>query len=441
LAFVLEFALAYVKERTCLQKHIMRYPQMFATKAIEQKLEEGVKKGIIWHTQGSGKTALAYYNVKYLADYFQKKGVIAKFYFIVDRLDLLIQASKEFKSRGLLVHNIDSREAFARDIKQTAAIHNNSGKAEITVVNIQKFKDDPAVTKNSDYNLNVQRVFFLDEVHRSYNPSASFLANLEQSDRNSIKIGLTGTPLLGEEYNSKSLFGGYIHKYYYNSSIKDGYTLRLIREEIETSYKLTLKKALEEIEILKGNADKKVVYAHSKFVEPMLDYIVKDFEQARISMNNNSIGGMVVCDSSDQARMMYEIFQKQQYAKQEPQPLAMVAETGAGASYNAKKKQDSEVNTAAVILHDVGTKEERKQLVDDFKEGKIDLLFVFNMLLTGFDSPRLKKLYIGRVIKAHNLLQTLTRVNRTYNNFSYGYVVDFADIEKEFEKANQDYFK
>lgn len=434
LAFVLEFAIAYVKERTGLQKQIMRYPQMFATKAIEQKLEEGVKKGIIWHTQGSGKTALAYYNVKYLADYFQKKGVIAKFYFIVDRLDLLVQAGKEFKSRGLVVHNIDSREDFARDIKETAAIHNDSGKAEITVVNIQKFKDDPAVTKNSDYNLNVQRVFFLDEVHRSYNPKGSFLANLEQSDRNSIKIGLTGTPLLGEEYNSKSLFGGYIHKYYYNSSIKDGYTLRLIREEIETNYKLTLQKALEEIEILKGNTDKKLVYAHSKFVEPMLDYIVKDFEQSRITMNNNTIGGMVVCDSSDQAKMMNEVFQEKYAHKKN-----ITSEPHS--SYNTKKKQNSEVNTATVILHDIGTKDERKELVDDFKDGKIDLLFVYNMLLTGFDSPRLKKLYIGRVIKAHNLLQTLTRVNRTYKNFSYGYVVDFADIEKEFDKTNKDYFK
>ncbi len=438
LAFMLEFSLAYVKERTGLKKHVMRYPQIFATKAIEQKLEEGVKKGIIWHTQGSGKTALAYYNVKYLTHYFQKKGVIAKFYFIVDRLDLLIQAGKEFKSRGLVVHNIDSRDAFARDIKKNAAIHNSSGKAEITVVNIQKFKDDPAVTKNSDYNLNVQRVFFLDEVHRSYNPQGSFLANLEQSDRNSIKIGLTGTPLLGEEFNSKSLFGGYIHKYYYNASIKDGYTLRLIREEIETSYKLTLQKALEEIEILKGNADKKAVYAHSKFVEPMLDYIVKDFEQARIGMNNNTIGGMVVCDSSEQAKMMYEVFQ-QQYAKQQPLLLDMVADPGV--SYNAKKKRSSEVNTAAVILHDVGTKAERKQLVEDFKEGEIDLLFVYNMLLTGFDAPRLKKLYIGRVIKAHNLLQALTRVNRTYKGFEYGYVVDFADIEEQFNKTNEDYFK
>lgn len=180
-----------------------------------------------------------------------------KFYFIVDRLDLLIQAGREFKSRDLVVHNINSREEFSRDIKSTSVIHNNSGKAEITVVNIQKFEDDPDVIKNNDYNLNIQRVYFLDEVHRSYNPKGSFLANLHESDTNAIKIGLTGTPLLGTDYNSKLLFGGYIHKYYYNSSIADGYTLRLIREEIETKYKLTLQQALEDIKLLKGDAEKK----------------------------------------------------------------------------------------------------------------------------------------------------------------------------------------
>lgn len=437
LAFLLEFGLAYVKERKGVQKHIMRYPQIFATKAIEQKLEEGIKKGIIWHTQGSGKTALAYFNVKYLSNYFQNKNTIAKFYFIVDRIDLLVQAGREFKARGLVVHKINSREAFARDIKQATAIHNDSGKNEITVVNIQKFKDDPDVIKSGDYNLGIQRVFFLDEVHRSYNPKGSFLANLEQADRNSIKIGLTGTPLLGEEYNSKSLFGGYIHKYYYNASIKDGYTLRLIREDIETNYKLDLQKTLEAIyedtEILKGSGNKKLVYAHRKFVEPMLDYIVKDFEKARIAMNDNTIGGMVVCDSSEQAKMMYDIFQVQ-YAK------TGVAGNLSKTTYSIKEKQNSQVTSAVVILHDIGTKKEREQLVEDFKEGKIDLLFVFNMLLTGFDAPRLKKLYMGRVIKNHNLLQALTRVNRTYQDFNYGYVVDFAGIENEFEKTNRDYF-
>jgi type I restriction enzyme R subunit len=437
LSFLLQYAIAYVKEENGLEKHIMRYPQIFATKAIENKIDNGIKKGIIWHTQGSGKTALAYYNVKHLTYYYQNKGIIPKFYFIVDRLDLLIQASKEFKARGLVVHEIDSRDAFARDIKASKVIHNNSGKTEITVVNIQKFQDDPNVIQNTDYKLNIQRVFFLDEVHRSYNPKGSFLANLEQADKSSVKIGLTGTPLLGKEYNSKVLFGNYIHKYYYNASIKDGYTLRLIREEIETSYKLTLQQALEEIEILKGNADKTEVYAHHKFVEPMLDYIVKDFEQARIATNDNTIGGMVVCDSSKQAKQMYEIFQ-QKYADKPDDTLLKAAEPRI--SYGEKRKQDSRVSTAALILHDIGTKQDRKDLVDDFKAGKIDFLFVFNMLLTGFDAKRLKKLYIGRVIKAHNLLQTLTRVNRTYKQFQYGYVVDFADIQKEFDKTNRDYF-
>jgi type I restriction enzyme R subunit len=439
LQFMLQYSIAYVKGSKGLEKHIMRYPQLFATKAIEAKLEEGVKKGIIWHTQGSGKTALAYYNVKYLTDYFQSKKIIPKFYFIVDRLDLLIQAGKEFKSRGLVVHNVNSREEFAKDIKSTSVIHNNSGKAEITVVNIQKFQDDPDVVRNTDYQLNIQRVYFLDEVHRSYNPKGSFLANLNESDSNAIKIGLTGTPLLGADYNSKALFGGYIHKYYYNSSIADGYTLRLIREEIETNYKLTLKQALEEIEILKGNADKKIVYAHPKFVEPMLDYIVQDFEKARIAMNDNSIGGLVVCDSSEQAKMLFEIFESK-YAINTTIDSELLQAAEPSESYGSKKKAESKVTTAAVILHDIGTKEERKNKVEEFKDGNIDFLFVYNMLLTGFDAPRLKKLYIGRVIKAHNLLQTLTRVNRTYKEFRYGYVVDFADIQKEFDKTNQDYF-
>ena len=437
LKFILRYAFAYVEEEKGLEKHVMRYPQLFATKAIECKLDNDVKKGIIWHTQGSGKTALAFFNVKHLTDYYQKKNIIPKFYFIVDRLDLLTQAAKEFTARGLVVHKIDNREAFSKDIKSTEVIHNSSGKAEITVVNIQKFKDDPDVIKNNDYNLSVQRIFFLDEVHRSYNPKGSFLANLELADKHSIKIGLTGTPLLGSEYNSRSLFGDYIHKYYYNLSIKDGYTLRLIREEIETNYKLVLQEALESIKVLQGNIEKKKLFADRRFVEPMLDYIVKDMEQARISMNDNSIGGMVVCDSSEQAKMMHEIFHNT-YTEQTNVVFNQAAEESA--SYGDKNRTESKVKTAQVILHDMGTKQDRRDWVSDFKVGKLDLLFVYNMLLTGFDAKRLKKLYIGRKIKSHNLLQTLTRVNRTYKAHKYGYVVDFADIQKEFDKTNQDYF-
>ena len=446
LAFILRYALAYVSESDGLQKHIMRYPQLFATKAIERKLSDGIKKGIIWHTQGSGKTALAFYSVRFLTDYFQKQQVIPKFYFIVDRLDLLQQAQREFTARGLTVHTINSRDAFTRDIKATQVIHNHSGKPEITVVNIQKFQDDPDVVSTKDYNIAIQRVYFLDEVHRSYNPKGSFLANLSQSDSNAIKIGLTGTPLLGDDYNSRALFGDYIHKYYYNASIADGYTLRLIREEISTQYKIELQKALEEAEVKMGDVDRKLIYAHPSFVEPMLTYIVNDFEKSRGALNDATIGGMVICDSSDQAKQMFEIFNGvyadtpilPQTSNSNSQVLE-VAEP-APTSYAESAKQAQKVKNAALILHDIGSKEERKNWVEDFKAGKIDFLFVYNMLLTGFDAKRLKKLYLGRVIRKHNLLQALTRVNRTYKDFRYGYVVDFADIRKEFDATNKAYF-
>lgn len=280
---LLRYGFAYV-ERTDkngirkLEKHVMRYPQFFATLAIEKKLNEGVRHGIIWHTQGSGKTALAFFNTRYLRDYYQKRGKIAKFYFIVDRLDLLTQASDEFAARGLHVERVNSKEDFIKNIR-TIGTANNSGEDTITVVNIQKFSVD-SVTRRADYDVSVQRVYFIDEAHRSYNPKGSFLANLMASDRDAVMIALTGTPLIGNGYNSKDVFGDYIHKYYYNRSIADGYTLKLIREGIKTEYRTKLQSVLEELETQKGAFKKKDVYAHPKYVAALVEYIVDDFKRS-----------------------------------------------------------------------------------------------------------------------------------------------------------------
>ena len=409
LAFLLKYGLVYVHETHGIEKHVMRYPQLFATKAIEKTIESGKKKGIIWHTQGSGKTALSYYNVAYLTDYFQKKNVIPKFYFIVDRIDLMEQAKKEFSSRGLIVHTVDSKEGLLKDFSTAKAIHNLAGKKEITVVNIQKFKDDTDILKPSDYQIDTQRIYFLDEAHRSYNPSGSFLANLFNSDRDAHHGNRT--PLIGKDEVCLHLVTH--SQVLLQRAIAGWLHLKLIREGIETSYKIQLEQALKEIETLKGGIDKKLVYSHDKFVAPMLDYIVDDFKKSRVRLGDDSIGGMVVCDSSDQAKKLHELF--------------------------GRKYSESGLKST-LILHDVGSKDERKDWVEDFKAGKSDLLFVYNMLLTGFDAKRLKKLYIGRVIKDHNLLQTLTRVNRPYKKFRYGFVVDFADIREAFDKTNKAYF-
>ena len=424
LKMLLQYGIVYKKDESGnYEKHIMRYPQLFATLAIERAINEGIKKGIVWHTQGSGKTALAYFNVPYLTRYFLRLNIVPKFYFVVDRLDLLTQAQQEFEDRGLRVNIVNSKQEFITSIQTRGAIENDGGEHEITVVNIQKFSEESQVSKQSDYDLNVQRIYFLDEVHRSYNPFGSFLSNLQSSDRDAIFVGLTGTPLIKQkikrpgtnetvEYDSKKVFGNYIHKYYYNLSIADGYTLKLIREGIETSYKARLKEVLGQIELLKGSGNKREIYAHEKFVNPLADYIILDFVRSRTRLGDQSIGGMIVCDSSDQAKALFEVI----------------------------RDRYPDIKTA-LILHDVDDKETRKKNRDDFKRGKIDLLIVFNMLLTGFDSKRLKKMYLNRIVKDHNLLQTLTRVNRPYKDFRYGFVVDFADIRYEFDKTNAEYFK
>jgi type I restriction enzyme, R subunit len=415
IGMILRYGIAYVNTvedmTNKIEKHIMRYPQIFATLAIKEKLEEKKKKGIIWHTQGSGKTALAYFNVHYLTDYYQKKNIVAKFYFITDRLDLATQAKNEFESRGLKVDMISSKEDFIKNIKTPGAISGTLGARTISVVNIQKFSSE-SISEIAEYDLNVQRVYFLDEVHRSYNPRGSFLSNLVSSDRNAVLIGLTGTPLILGDVKSKQIFGDYIHKYYYNKSIADGYTLRLIREGIKTKFRNDIKNILDEIRTKKGSLTKKQVFSHPKFTKPLTKYIIDDFKDSRVLHNDSSIGGMIVCDSSEQARGIF----------------------------NEIKKYDKSISSA-LILHDEDDKKTRKELQTEFKQGKIDFLVVYNMLLTGFDAKRLKKMYLTRVVKQHNLLQTLTRVNRPYKKFRYGYVVDFADIRKEFDKTNKEYFK
>ncbi len=263
LLFLIRYGIAYVKSEREVdgkiestdQKHIMRYQQMFAALAIRQKLSEGVTSGVVWHTQGSGKTALSYHLTYVLSDYFAQNNKVAKFYFIVDRLDLLEQATQEFEARGLVVKTANSRQELMEQFRNNQALEGSSGNQEITVVNIQRFAEDKHKVDLPAYATNLQRVFILDEAHRGYNPTGSFLANLFDADKNSIKIALTGTPLLKAERASWKVFGNYFHTYYYDKSIQDGYTLKIIREDIETSYREKLSEIYEKLETLVEKKD------------------------------------------------------------------------------------------------------------------------------------------------------------------------------------------
>ena len=431
LLFLLKYGIAYVKmERevdgkieSLDQKHIMRYQQMFAALAVRKKLSEGVKSGIIWHTQGSGKTALSYYLSYILNDFYAKQNKVPKFYFIVDRLDLLEQATQEFEARGLVVSTANTRKELMEQFRENQAHTKATGQAEITVVNIQRFAEEREKVRLNSYATNLQRIFILDEAHRGYKPGGCFLANLFEADPDSIKIALTGTPLLAEERASCKVFGDYLHTYYYDRSIQDGYTLKIIREDIETSYRDKITEAFEKLDVLvqKKDIKKSDIIEHETYVRELLRYMINDLQEFRDIQGDQTLGGMIICETSGQARKLYELFDEIQEELNETR----------------KKKLNMK---AGLILHDSDDKETRKQIVKDFKKNMtIDMLIVFNMLLTGFDAPRLKRLYFGRKLKDHNLLQAITRVNRPYRNMKYGFLIDFADIKQNFIQTNEAY--
>lgn len=453
LLFILQYGIAYVrmerevdgKIESTDQKHIMRYQQMFAAMAIRQRLSEGVKSGVVWHTQGSGKTALSYYLTYILNDFYAKQNKVAKFYFIVDRLDLLEQAKQEFEARGLLVATANTRTELMEQFRQNQAQQGASGQAEITVVNIQRFAEDKEKVNITDYATNLQRIFILDEAHRGYKPGGCFLANLFEADKESIKIALTGTPLLKEERASCKVFGSYLHTYYYDKSIADGYTLKIIREDIETSYKERLSDVYDRLDTLvqKKDIKRSQIIEHPSYVEELARYISDDLRRFRKIQGDDTLGGMVICETSEQARRLYEAFTtKPTGGNSMPIQLHMDEQEWMVAEALPVYVTAKKPLRVGLILHDSDDKETRKQIVKDFKKNmSIDLLIVFNMLLTGFDAPRLKRLYFGRKLKDHNLLQAITRVNRPYKEMRYGFVIDFADIKRNFDETNEAYLQ
>lgn len=453
LLFILQYGIAYVrmerevdgKIESTDQKHIMRYQQMFAAMAIRQRLSEGVKSGVVWHTQGSGKTALSYYLTYILNDFYANQNKVAKFYFIVDRLDLLEQAKQEFEARGLLVATANTRAELMEQFRQNQAQQGSSGQAEITVVNIQRFAEDREKVDITDYATNLQRIFILDEAHRGYKPGGCFLANLFEADKESIKIALTGTPLLKEERASCKVFGSYLHTYYYDKSIADGYTLKIIREDIETSYKERLSDVYDRLDTLvqKKDIKRSQIIEHPSYVEELARYISDDLRRFRKIQGDDTLGGMVICETSEQARRLYEAFTtKPTGGNSMPIQLHMDEQEWMVAEALPVYVTAKKPLRVGLILHDSDDKETRKQIVKDFKKNmSIDLLIVFNMLLTGFDAPRLKRLYFGRKLKDHNLLQAITRVNRPYKEMRYGFVIDFADIKRNFDETNEAYLQ
>ncbi len=330
---------------------------------------------------------------------------------------MLTQASIEFTNRGLNTVNCEHKTSFSKELNKALSTDVGSKAiGEICVVNIQKFEGKMPEAKN-DYNAKVQRIFFVDEAHRSYSSTGEFFKNLMICDMDAIYIALTGTPLLSKKERSNLKFGDYIHKYFYDKSIADGYTLRIKKENIDTVVKTEIKKNLE---IEDKQLEDKDVYESGAYVNALGAFIEKDFVNFRLQNADTSIGGMIVCRTNPQAKKVHQWF-----------------------------KDNSKLNTGLVITDtdDPKQKQINKNNQVDFRETLApDILVVNFMLTTGYDVKRLKKMYLLRGPHAQSLLQTISRVNRPYKSpngkiYKYGYIVDFVDIEQEYDKTIEAYIK
>ena len=416
LLYLLFYGILYINEKVP-QKHIMRYPQFFATKKIIERLENGGKSGIIWHTQGSGKTALAAYSNRVIKDYYAKKNIVARFFFVVDRIDLLRQASTEFENRGFSVINCNNKSEFSSELNKSLSTKGlGDAIGEYCVVNIQKFEGKIPNAKN-DYNANVQRIFFIDEAHRSYSTNGEFFKNLMTCDNEGIYIALTGTPLLSKKERSNLKFGDYIHKYFYDKSIADGYTLRIKKEDIDTVAKKEIKQNLD---VEDNKFENKDVYESDAYVDALGKFIERDFKNFRFQNTDSTIGGMIVCRTNTQARKTHKWFE-----------------------------ENSDLKTGLVITDTtdpVQNKINKENQLNFRNDGFPDILIVNLMLTTGYDVKRLKKMYLLRGPHAQSLLQTISRVNRPYKSpngkiYRYGYIVDFVDIEHEYNSTIEAYIR
>ena len=414
--YLLQYGILYVDGEP-KRKHIMRYQQFFASLAILEKIKKGDQSGIIWHTQGSGKTELAVYSNRIIRDYYASKGINTRFFFVVDRLDLLVQTKAEFEKRGCEAVGVDSKEDFIVELNRALdQKKNQNALGSFVVVNIHKFSDSlPEIT--NDYKAKVQRIIFIDEAHRSYaKGTGEFYKNLMLIDRDAVFLAMTGTPLLSRKERSNLRFGDYIHKYFYDRSILDGYTLKIKKEEMETLAKADIKRNLD-LEIKGRRGHKAKILESDEYITSLAKYIEEDFINFRYVNNDLSIGAMIVCNSNPQAQKMQTWFEK-----------------------------NSKLNTRLVI-NEVPT-EINKESQTDFKNANlgIDILIVHLMLTTGYDVPRLKKMYLLRTPRGHSLLQTISRVNRPYKSptgkvYQYGYVSDFVDITEEYDRTVAAYLK
>ena len=412
-------------------KKTCRQNQYFGIKKAQEHIAKR-EGGIIWHTQGSGKSLTMVMLTKLLKLTYTNAKIIV----VTDRVDLDEQIHKTFENSDIKAGRASSGSDLIEKLQ--------SGISVITTLE-HKFEK----VRNSKTVINDNNVFVLvDESHRTQG------GDLHNAMKKALPLacylGFTGTPLLKKEKNKNSFlkFGGEIHRYTIDDAVKDGAVLpllyegRLVDQEVLSPDGLVRKFNMISRE-LSDDAKRDLQHKWARFQkvassEQRLELIALDINEhfkKTLKMANSGFKAMFATSSKYEAIKYHKIFEEYGdirtayvISSNEHEEL-----DGGNKEYVAKAWQET--------IKNYGSEEEYlKYVKNEFIHGcEIDLLIVVDKLLTGFDAPRASTLYIDKQLKEHNLLQAIARVNRLYDGKDYGYIVDYRGLLGELDQALTNY--
>lgn len=413
-------------------KKVCRYQQFFAIeetlKRVSAKKDGARAGGLIWHTQGSGKSLTMVMLTKLLKQIYINSKIIV----VTDRIDLDGQIHETFENTDVKAGRASSGSDLIEKLQ--------SGVSVITTLvhKFEKVKNQKVVIRDGD-------IFVLvDESHRTQG------GDLHKAMKKALPlacyIGFTGTPLLKREKNSFAKFGGEIHRYTIDDAVKDGAVLPLLYEgryvgqEVLDPEGLTRKFDLISRELGdEAKRDLQQKWARFERVassEQRLELIAVDInEHIKKTLKESGFKAMLATQRKYDAIKYHEIFEefgeiKSAYviSSNEHEELE-----GGHKEYVAKAWQETIKGYCSEEAY-------LKHVKDEFIYGdEIDLLIVVDKLLTGFDAPRAITLYIDKQLKEHNLLQAIARVNRLYDGKDYGYIIDYRGLLGELDQALTSY--
>ncbi|MBX2935314.1 MAG: HsdR family type I site-specific deoxyribonuclease [Ferruginibacter sp.] len=447
-----------------IKKHC-RPNQYFGIKAAQDfvKRKEG---GIIWHTQGSGKSLTMVWLTKWIREFNDNARVLI----ITDREELDEQIEKVYKGVQEDIYRTNSGKDLLTKLNDTSPwlmcslIHKFGGKEDADEKDIENYLQELRNSVPTDYKAKGDIYVFVDECHRTQ--SGKLHDAMKQFIPNALFIGFTGTPLLKvDKSTSQEIFGRYIHTYKFNEAVYDKVVLDLRYEARDIEQNISSPDKIDEWFELKtrGLTDfakaelkqrwgtlKKVFSSKSRLEKIVLD-LVMDMEKKE-RLQNGRGNAMLVSDSIYNACRYFELFQNAGLKN-----CAIVTSfvpnaadiKGEGDNYTEKLQRfeiyrkmlanyfNEDADTAINKVEQFET-EVKKKFVEE--PAQMKLLIVVNKLLTGFDAPSATYLYIDKKLRDHNLFQAVCRVNRLDgDDKDYGYIIDYMDLFKSLEQAFNDY--